>query len=269
MYLKYWGLTAAPFRQELAPSLFYETPTHNEALARLAFLVDGRRRCGLLAGPSGIGKSMLLEVAASQFRRRGLSVARLSLLGANPDELLRSLAVQWGSTAAPRLEMSELWRILQDRLAEIRLLGEHAVALLDDADETSAEILGQVLRLLQTDPAQQPAVTVILVARNDSVSRLGARLLELTDLRLDLAAWSALDTRRFLERALASAGCKAPLFTADAIAHLHEYTHGVPRSLLQLADLSLVAGAAEERELIDSDTVESVYYELGVIETLA
>ena len=268
MYLNYWGLTAAPFRQTLDPSLFYQTPMHNEALARLDFLVDGRRRCGLLLGPAGIGKSMLLEVAAAGLRRRGFSVAQLSLLGVSSDELLRTLASYWGTMTAPRCELSELWRVTQDRLAEFRLLGKHAVLLLDDADETTGEILAQVVRLSQTDPALPPALTVVLAARNENVGRLGTRLLELTDLRIDLAPWSLPHTQRFLERALATAGRTSPIFESDAITLLREYSRGVPRNLLQLADLSLVAGAAEQRTTIGAETIESVYYELGVVETL-
>jgi hypothetical protein len=41
---------------------------------------------------------------------------------------------------------------------------------------------------------------------------------------------------------------------------------GVPRRVNQLADLSLLAGAGRELGQIDTETVESVYQELGVIE---
>jgi len=268
MYLKYWGLKAAPFRQTLEPCLFFETPNHDEALSRMDFLVEGRRRCGLVVGTAGVGKSMLLEVAAARFRCTGHTVAQLSLLGVNADELLRSLVTHWGGMLAPRAEMSELWRVTQDRLAEFRLLGKHAVVLLDDADEASNEILAQVARFSQTDPALRPAATVILTARNENVGRLGTRLLELADLRIDLARWSSHNTARYLQQAVVRAGRIAPIFAPEACAKLHEYSHGVPRNLLQLADLSLVAGAAEQRAMIGAETIESVYYELGVVETL-
>ena len=70
MYQAHWGLQESPFRGDLDPKSFYQSPTHEEALARLSFLVGQHRRLGLLVGPSGSGKSLLLEVFAQQLRRR-------------------------------------------------------------------------------------------------------------------------------------------------------------------------------------------------------
>ncbi len=50
MYQQYWGLRESPFRGNLDVALFFATPNHDEALARLHFLVDGRRHLGLVAG---------------------------------------------------------------------------------------------------------------------------------------------------------------------------------------------------------------------------
>ena len=57
MYETYWGLAESPFRNLLDDRWFYESPSHEEVLARLHFLVDQRRLCGLLGGPRGTGKS--------------------------------------------------------------------------------------------------------------------------------------------------------------------------------------------------------------------
>ena len=65
MYQAHWGLQESPFRGLLDPKFFYQSPTHEEALARLQFLVDQQRRLGLLVGPPGSGKSLLLEVFAA------------------------------------------------------------------------------------------------------------------------------------------------------------------------------------------------------------
>ena len=69
MYQAHWGLQESPFRGDLDPKSYYQSPTHEEALARLSFLVGQHRRLGLLVGPSGSGKSLLLEVFAQQLRR--------------------------------------------------------------------------------------------------------------------------------------------------------------------------------------------------------
>lgn len=43
MYQAHWGLRESPFRGLLDPKFFYQSPTHEEALARLHFLVEQRR----------------------------------------------------------------------------------------------------------------------------------------------------------------------------------------------------------------------------------
>ena len=88
MYQSHWGLDETPFRTRLDPRFFYESPTHEEALARLHFLVDYQRRLGLLIGRPGSGKSFLLEVFAGELRERGVPVAKVSLLGVDRVEAL-------------------------------------------------------------------------------------------------------------------------------------------------------------------------------------
>ena len=70
MHVAYWGLSRSPFTAQLNPADYYPSAVHEEALARLHFLVDSRRRLGYLLGGSGTGKSLVLDVAALQLRRR-------------------------------------------------------------------------------------------------------------------------------------------------------------------------------------------------------
>ena len=96
MYQSHWGLRESPFHEAVDPQVFYQSPTHEEALARLHFLVEQHRRLGLLLGPEGSGKSLLLEILAAELRRHGPVVARVNLTGISGDEMLWSLAAQFG-----------------------------------------------------------------------------------------------------------------------------------------------------------------------------
>ena len=75
MQLDHWQLTASPFHTQLDPQNYYPSASHDEALARLEYLVDAHRRLGVLLGESGVGKSLLLRVAAERMRRKGVAVA--------------------------------------------------------------------------------------------------------------------------------------------------------------------------------------------------
>ena len=43
---------------------------------------------------------------------------------------------------------------------------------------------------------------------------------------------------------------------------MQEISHGIPRRVAQIAELSLLAGAGENLQQIDAGVVESVYQEL-------
>ena len=64
MYTKYWGLQESPFRGSLDPRYYFNSPSHDEALARLQFVVENQRRLALTLGDSGSGKSLLLQIYA-------------------------------------------------------------------------------------------------------------------------------------------------------------------------------------------------------------
>src|SRR3954469_16944356 len=81
--LKHWGLDSWPFRSLPGAGQFYPTASHNEALARIEHLVEGRRRVGVLLGESGFGKSLLLKVAARQLSRKAAAVAVVDATGAS------------------------------------------------------------------------------------------------------------------------------------------------------------------------------------------
>jgi general secretion pathway protein A len=266
MYPSHWGLRESPFRNQLDPRFFFESPIHEEGLARLHFLVEQRRRLGLLLGGTGTGKSLLLQVFAEEMRQLGFPVASFSLLGIDQVEYLRELASQLGLNPGRDVATRELWRMVLDRIREYRYQQLATVVLLDDADRADSAVLLQVTRLAQHDLSPDSRLTIVLAGRQDNIGRLGETLLELTDLRIDLADWQPSDTETYIAQSLARAGRQQPLFDEPAILRLHELAQGVPRRINQLADLALAAGAGQKLGQIDADTVESVYHELGVIE---
>jgi type II secretory pathway predicted ATPase ExeA len=266
MYQSHWGLQETPFRSGLDPRVFYRSPTHEEALSRLHFLVQERRRVGLLMGVSGSGKSLLLDVFAGQLRERGLPVAKVNLLGLEPAEMLCLLGAGLELNLDPAEAVARLWRSVTDRLIEYRYQQMETIVLLDDADRAAAPVLDLVTRLAQHDLSPAARLTIVLTGQRERISRIGDRLLELAELRIDLDPWEQSDTEAFLSSSLAQAGRQSSVFADPAVARLHQLSRGIPRRVSRLADLALIAAAGEELQQIDAEVVESVFHELSVIE---
>ncbi len=265
MYQAGWGLRETPFRARLDPRYFYKSPAHEEALARLNFLVDDRRRLGLLMGESGSGKSLVFHVFASQLRDLGCPTLTVSLLAIDQAGLLWQLATGLGLCPERGDPAAILWQAMVDRLAEYRYQQLSAVILLDDADRAKPDAIALVTRLAQHDMSPESRLTLVLAGRQQRMGRLGRTLLELAELRIDLDGWELTDTEGFLKESLAQAGCQTQVFDESAVVRLHELGGGVPRRISHLADLALLAGTAKDLATIDAETVESVYQELGVI----
>ncbi len=268
-YRAHWGLRESPFPSGLAPRLFYQSPSHEEALARLEFLVEQRQRLGLLLGQSGTGKSLILDRLATNLRHHGAQVANLSLLSVDLHEFLWLLAADLGLNPDRKATPFELWRGLIDRIAENRYQQLDTVVLLDDANHAKPEVLDHLVRLMQSDRGMPMSLVLVLAAPANRISHIGHRLLELAELRIDLEPWEESDTGGYLHSALNQSGRKTLLFTDAAILRLHTLAGGIPRRVNQLAALALVAGAALQLSKIDADTIDAVYHELGTIGTAA
>ncbi len=266
MYEDHWGLREAPFRTCLAPQFFYQSPTHEEALARLHFLAGEHRRLGLLLGESGSGKSLVLEVFARELKRKGFVVAGVNLYELSPREMLWHLAASLGLNLSLDAAAPSLWGAVADRLAENRYQQLGTAVLLDDADLAAEEVLRQVARLCRLEPTADARLTFLLSARREGMARLGHALLELVELRIDLERWEPSDTEGYLRDALAKAGHAAPVFNSLAVSRIHDLAQGVPRRVSQLADLALAAGASQSRAQIDGATVDAVFTELAAVE---
>ena len=137
MYTQYWGLQESPFRGSMDTRFYLNSNSHEEALARLQFMVDHQRRLGLLLGPSGTGKSLVLEVFAKQLRGQGRQVAIVRLLGLTNVEFLCHLAYQLGEDPDTESSLSRLWRCVTDRLLTNRYQQLDTVLLFDDAGRGS------------------------------------------------------------------------------------------------------------------------------------
>lgn len=262
----HWGLSYDPFAGRPDVAALYRSGAVEEALARCEHLVRQQSRLGLLLGEGGLGKSLVLKAVESEIRSHVACVTRLSIAGALPVEFLWDWAVDWGLNPDPAADAVHLFRSLGDALQEQVWQRSAAALLLDDVEQANAETLEALVRVLALCEERQAACTIVLALRPSGLRRLPERLLEACELKCELPAWSPADSQTFLSRALARAGRTQEIFTAEALARLHELSGGVPRQLLHLGRLALIAGASLDLARIDVETLETVCRELGSLE---
>lgn len=262
MHERYWGLNGSPFQGTHDPHWFVETDTHGEALARLLFLVEQRRPFGLMRGPAGSGKSLVLNVAAREAKQLGRELAVVDLFGRDPQEMLWQLAVAWRLGPKERCSRWWLWQAVSDHLQALQTARLSAVLICDHLDRADADCLTLLEQLLHFPAASDGCLTILAAAREDFGEHIVTELLEHSDLRIDLPSLSRDETETLVTGLLHKAGCQRALFDDEALSTIHRLTHGEPRAILRLCDVTLAAGAFQEASHIDAHTVQAATGEL-------
>lgn len=262
-YASHWGLRESPFGGMPRGEFVYASPAHQEALARLQFLVDHRRRLGIVSGAAGCGKSLLLRVFGDQLRRKGIPFALVNLLGIDVREWLVACGDQWGTGIRGNSPDFAAWRQIVDHLKQFHYQQQPVVLLCDDADEATPEMMQALERLQLIESTHDSNLITVLACRPQRFTALAPRLVERSELLIELEPWNADEVASFLADGLGKAGGKSDSFAPSAAARLHELTAGIPRHVRKLADLSLLAAAGQSQPRIEPETIDAVCEELS------
>lgn len=267
MYAQYWGLVDTPFENSVDGRWFYESPIHEEALARLLFLIEHQRRCGVLFGPAGTGKSIVLEVLSHQIRRTQRQLASVDLVGMSAAEMLSELAGALGLAPKSSESQSGLWRMLQDHLHGSEAAQIQTIFLLDHLERADSDCLSHLERLSHFHSSHEQWTTLILGVRSESLPELAPLLREISDLRIELPKLDRLQTHLYVETLLERAGRKSTIFDNAALERLYDLSRGLPCELNRLCDLSLLAAMAEGEKTVSDETIAGVADDLQLVKT--
>lgn len=262
MHERYWGRNESGLQGSVDAISLIETPPHEEALARLGYLIEHRRRFGLMLGPAGTGKSLVVRAAADEAKRLGREVAVLDLFGIDSHDLLWKLAVALRLGPTERWSHAALWRAVTDHWQALHSARLASVLLLDHLDRAETDCVTFVERLLHLEVANDGCLTVLAAARDDAGGLLLSELAEHSDLRIELPCLDQHETAAFVRESLFRARRPREMFQRDAIEMLFDLSGGTPREIVRLCQLAWAAAERDELDRIDSVMLLDVANEL-------
>jgi general secretion pathway protein A len=275
MYLDYWQLAAKPFEPTTDRARFFSCESHEGALSKLRYAVENRRGAALLAGPAGVGKTMLARFLQHELPDTYRPLVHLVFPQMSSRDLLVYLAEQLGAPLAgttewspPRHTVEESVRRLESFLRQNAHEGRHAVAVIDEAHLLEDCGALETLRLLLNFEIDgRPMVTLLLVGQMNLVSAVGRlpSLEERISVKTLVRSFTADETIRYIQHRLQTAGATRDIFTPDALEAIHYLTHGTPRQINRLGDLALVVGYADRLPQLSAQQIEAVSEELVAI----
>lgn len=270
MYLDYWQLTSRPFEPCVDRTWFYACEQQEAALLKLRYAVENRRGAAVLAGPAGVGKTMLLQLFRAALPDSMHPVVHLVFPQMSSRDLLVYLAEQVGAPPAdpPRHTIEESVRRLEFFLGQNAVQGRHAVVVIDEAHLLEDCGALETLRLLLNfEHAGSPTLTLLLVGQMGLISAIGRlpSLEERVAVNTLVRSFTPEETSAYVEHRLKAAGATREIFRPDALEALHYLGHGTPRQINRLGDLALLVGFADRLPSLAAEHLEAISEELVTI----
>jgi type II secretory pathway predicted ATPase ExeA len=270
MYLDYWQLSTKPFEPSADRAWFFSSEAHEGAMLKLRYAIENRRGAVLLAGPAGVGKTLLAGLLRAELPGEFRPQVHLVFPQMSSRDLLVYLAEQIGAPPAdpPRHTIEESVRRLEFYLKQNAEQGGHAVVVIDEAHLLEDCGALETLRLLLNfESGGRPALTLLLVGQMNLVPAIGRlpSLEERISVKSLLRTLTAEETASYVRHRLQVAGAGREIFTPDALEALHYLAHGTPRQINRLGDLALLVGFADRLPQLAAEQIEAVSEELVTI----
>jgi type II secretory pathway predicted ATPase ExeA len=263
MYAAYWKLSTPPFEHGWDRRFYYPSETHQATLMKLRYAVEHRRGPALLAGGSGLGKTLLVHALHEELPEEYRPLVHLKFPQMSPAEFLWLLADTLTGEASSERSVNRHVQRIEQALVRNAEAQRHAVVVIDEAhlwrDTDGLETIRLLLNievpwslLLVAQPVLLPAL--------ERMPELEERL----DVQCLLRRFTLEETISYVHHRMLVANSVTPhaIFKPAALETIHRLAAGVPRRINRLCDLCLLVGYADDTAHITAAQVEAVASEL-------
>jgi type II secretory pathway predicted ATPase ExeA len=270
MYEPFFGLSRRPFAAAADADCYFPASPVESARQTLFRAIDRGEGPGLLIGPAGSGKSLLLLVLAEQFAGR-FEIALLANGGLGTRrELLRAILYELRLPCRD-LDEGEMRLSLIDHLSADGQQ-EGMLLLIDEAHAVAFRLLEEIRLITNLIRDGQPKVRLVLAGSSALEERFASPRLDVFNQRIAARCYlESIDrgeTYEYVKAQVAWAGGQPDrLFSADALAAIYQASQGVPRLINQVCDHALVLSSAAGKISIDKRAVEEAWADLQQLPT--
>ena len=243
-------MTDSAFQSHLDVESYVDTPVHDEAYSRMMFVVEQRRRIGLLSGAAGCGKSMVLRIMARDLARQQHRVIPMDATGLDSSEFVWELAARLQLCPAAYSRDHLLWRSLEDEL-QGHDLGRRPIAVLLDNLSPMHQCDSALHRLLSLQEQLRGWLTIIIAARDVDVEIAGRSVLSICELQSSIEPLDLASISYYVATIAARDRTSQIRFDADAVRRLHSQTGGIPRLVNRACDFARMLAIDSSKDRVD------------------
>jgi type II secretory pathway predicted ATPase ExeA len=258
-YLSHFGLAAEPFSKDIGDADLWLPPSKQTLVEDLTDAMHGRTSA-LLTGEPGVGKTCVLRAL-----RHALTPANFRLVYCQNStvgrrDFYRHLCLALGIPRAATA--GDLFLAVSTHVEELAKERVAPVFLVDEAHLLHQDTLDHLHILLNYQWDSKPLLSLVLIGLPDLDDRLRLRRNRSLHSRLHhrfaIGSLAPDDTSDYLRMRLARVGATKDIFSADALAMLHEAAGSSLRDTDRLATAALRAAARKKKKLVERDVLSRI-----------
>ena len=259
LYQSYFGLDSAPFSIAPDPRFLFMSQQHQEALATLLYGMGREGGFVVLTGEVGAGKTTICRCLLEQVPD-GCDVAYIFNPKLTVIELLSTICDEFRipypqGTAS----VKQFVDLINAYLLDSHARGRHAVLIIDEAQNLSPDVLGQMRLLTNLETSQRKLLQILLIGQPEMVEMLKRPgLLPLAQRIVARYHLGSLDkgvVAQYVRHRLEVSGGQRQLFPGALIGKLYQLSGGVPRVINLLCDRALLGAFVQGKDRVDRATL--------------
>ena len=255
-FLRFFALDASPFSKEIADSDLWLPPSKQALLDELVVAVQERTQV-MLVGEPGAGKTCVLRALRHRLPAAGFRLTYCHNATLGRRDFYRQLSQALG--LVPTATAAAVFYAVSAHVEQLGRERVHPVFLLDEAHMLHQDMLDHLHILLNYDWDSRALLSLILVGLPELQDRLALRknrsLYSRIEHRLSIGPMLACDTEAYVRLRLERAGVEREVFTADALATLHEAAASSLREIDRMATTALREAARRKKKLVERDVM--------------
>ncbi len=263
MYKQFFGLTRNPFEISPDPFFYHPTPRHNEALANLHYGVGRRKGFIVITGEVGTGKTLLVRCLLAELRKNNIAFGYVFNPLLPVVEFFQYIMADLGLPYAGRTK-AEMLLDLNRYLIQRHARGLITALVVDEAQALRHELLEEIRLLTNLETSQQKLLQIVLMGQPELETVLESpelrQLKQRIALRCQLQPLDAQQTHGYVLSRLERAGAvpEPPIFSAEALEKVFEYSRGIPRIINTLCENSMVNAFANQLRPVTAEIITEV-----------